>query len=89
MDSPKPALRPQIQPPGLYHLMEFGLLKFDAELGEFHVFQDELEGWRSDPHFNDRLWLAYGKFQSPKHQVCGFHSVQFHLQKIGCACYQL
>jgi hypothetical protein len=67
MDSPKPALRPPIQPPGLYHLMQCGLLKFDAECSEFHVFEEELEGWKNDPAFIDRLFAAYGRFYSSKH----------------------
>jgi hypothetical protein len=69
MDIPKPPLRPPIQPPGLFHLLVCGLLKFDLECGEFHVFQEEVENWKNDPSFMDRLFAAYGRFYSPSHQV--------------------
>jgi hypothetical protein len=69
MDYPKPALRPPIQPPGLYHLMACGLLNFDLECGEFHAFEEEVEKWQHDPSFFDRLWAAYGRFHGPCHQV--------------------
>ena len=84
MDTLKPALRPPIQPPGLYHLMQCGLLKFDAECGEFHAFEEELDGWRNDPNFNDRLFAAYGRFCLPKHQVCVLPSLQIHLVMFIC-----
>ena len=79
MDNPKPMLRPPIQPLGLYHLMQCGLLKFEAECSEFHVFEEELEGWKNDPAFIDRLFAAYGRFYSPKHQVYVLPSLQFQL----------
>ena len=69
MDTPKPALRPPIQPPGLYYLMQCGLLKFDAKCSEFPAFQEELEAWKNDPAFKHRLLAAYGTFHLPKHQV--------------------
>jgi hypothetical protein len=69
MENPKPALRPPIQPPGLFHLMACGLLKFDFEFGEFHAFQEEVTKWQNDPSFMDRLFAAYGRFYSPSHQV--------------------
>ena len=69
MDGPKPALRPLIQPPGLFHLMPCGLLKFDLDNGDYHAFQEEVAGWRSDPACMDRLFAAFGRFSYPKHQV--------------------
>ena len=69
MDYPKPALRPPIQPPGLYHLMACGLFNFDLEGGDFHAFEEEVEKWQQDPSFLDRLWAAYGRFHGPCHQV--------------------
>lgn len=38
MDTPKPALRAPIPPPGFFHLMAHGLLTFDLECGEFRAF---------------------------------------------------
>ena len=73
MDYPKPALRPPIQPPGLFHLMACGLLNFDLECGEFHAFEEEVEKWQKDPSFMDRLWAAYGRFHGPSHQVQSAH----------------
>ena len=69
MDIPKPPLRPPIEPPGLYHLMQCGLLNFDLDFGDFDNFQEEVEGWKKDPGFMDRLFAAYGRFYSPTHQV--------------------
>ena len=69
MDTPKPALRPPIQPPGLFYLMPCGLLKFDLECGEFEAFQHEVQKWQNDPSFMDRLCAAYGRFYMPSHQV--------------------
>jgi hypothetical protein len=69
MDIPKPALRPAIQPPGLFYLIPCGLLKFDLECCEFQAFQDEVHKWQADPHFQDRLYAAYGRFYDPLHQV--------------------
>ena len=60
MDTPKPALRPPIQPPGLFYLMPCGLLRFDLECGEFQAFQDEVQKWQADPAFMDRFFAAYG-----------------------------
>ena len=73
IDIPKPALKPPIQPPGLFHLLGCGLLKFDLECGEFHVFQEEVDNWQNDPSFMDRLFAAYGRFYSPTHQVQADH----------------
>ena len=69
MDYPEPALRPPIQPLGLFHLMACGLLNFDVECGEFETFQEEVEKWQKDPQFMDKLWASYGRFYSPMHQV--------------------
>jgi hypothetical protein len=69
MDMPKPPLRPPVQPPGLFHLLQCGLLKFDLECGSFHDFQEEVDNWKKDPTFMDRLCLAYGRFYMPAHQV--------------------
>ena len=69
MDIPKPALRPPIQPPNLFHLLVCGLLKFNLECGKFPAFQEEVENWKNDPSFMDRLFAAYGRFYSPSHQV--------------------
>ena len=69
MDTPKPALRPPIQPPGLYFLIACGLLNLDLEFGEFQGFEGEVNKWVKDPHFLDRLYAAYGRFCSPVHQV--------------------
>ena len=69
MDTPKPTLRPPMQPPGLYYLLECGLLRFDLECGDFPAFLEEVENWKTDPTFMDRLCLAYGRFHLPDHQV--------------------
>jgi hypothetical protein len=69
MDTPKPTLRPPMQPPGLFYLLECGLLRFDLECGDFPAFLEEVENWKADPAFQDRLFLAYGRFYSPDHQV--------------------
>ena len=69
MDTPKPALRPPIQPPGLFYLMPCGLLRFDLECGEFQAFQDEVQKWQADPAFMDRFFAAYGRFCAPMYQV--------------------
>lgn len=69
MDIPKPPLRPPVQPPGLFHLLQCGLLKFDLESGSFPAFQEEVDNWRNDPTFMDRLFAAYGRFHAPPHQV--------------------
>ena len=84
MDIPKPALRAPIQPPGLYHLMPCGLLNFDMDCGDFHAFQDEVEGWKNDPGFMDRRFAAYGRFYSPTHQVHAFPSLQFQVGRFRC-----
>jgi hypothetical protein len=69
MDTPKPQLRPPIQPPGLFYLMACGLLKFDLECGDMLGFLELVQSWQNDPSFMDRLWAAYGRFHSPSHQV--------------------
>jgi hypothetical protein len=69
MDIPKPPLRPPIQPPGLFYLLPCGLLKVDLECGDFEAFQQEVEEWKNDPSFLDRLFAAYGRFHCPSHQV--------------------
>ena len=69
MDVPKPALRPPIQPPGLFYLLPCGLLTFDLECGEFHAFEEEVANLKNDPAFMDRVFAAYGRFYSAKHQV--------------------
>jgi hypothetical protein len=69
MDIPKPPLRPPIQPPGLFYLLPCGLLKVDLECGDFEAFQEEVEEWKNDPSFLDRLFAAYGRFHCPSHQV--------------------
>ena len=69
MDIPKPPLMPPIQAPGLFHLLPCGLLKGDLECGDFQAFQDEVDKWRNDPSFLDRLFAAYGRFYTPTHQV--------------------
>ena len=69
MDSPKPPLRPPIQPPGLFHLLSCGLLKVDVECGDLQAFQEEVDKWKKDPSFQDRLFAAYGRFCYPSHQV--------------------
>ena len=69
MDIPKPALRPPIQPPGLFHLLPCGFLNFDMECGDYKVFEEEVANWRNDAAFKVRLWAAYGRFHSSKHQV--------------------
>jgi hypothetical protein len=77
MDIPKPALRPPIQPPGLYNLIPCGLLHFDLEFGDFDAFQEEVEGWKKDPAFLDRLFAAFGRFFYNSHQVIPLQSAQF------------
>ena len=69
MDTAKPPLRPPVQPPGMFHLLQCGFLKFDLECGSFPAFQEEVEGWRNDPSCMDRFWAAYGRFHGPSHQV--------------------
>lgn len=69
MDYPKPALRPPLKPPGLFHLMACGLLKFDVECGDIEAFQEEVENLQNDPSFMDRFWAAYGRFCCPIYQV--------------------
>ena len=69
MDNPKPPLRPPVQPPGLFHLLQCGLLKFDLECGSFPDFQQEVDSWRNDPSFMDMLCAAYGRFHIRSHQV--------------------
>ena len=69
MDTTKPALRPPIQPPGLFFLIACGLLKLDLEFGDFQGFQGEVDKWVNDPHFLDRLYAAYGRYCHPLHQV--------------------
>ena len=69
MEVPKPMLRPPIQPPGLFHLIPCGLLKFDLECGDYHAFQEEIDNWRNDPAYMDWLFAAYGRFSWHKHQV--------------------
>jgi hypothetical protein len=77
MDTPKPALRPPIQPPGLFYLMPCGLLTCDLECGEFEAFHDEVHKWQNNPLFKDRLWAAYGRFHAPSHQVQSSPSICF------------
>lgn len=43
MNNPKPALRPPIQHPGLFHLMACDLLTFNLERGEFQAFEDKVQ----------------------------------------------
>ena len=69
MDIPKPPLRPPIQPPGLFHLMACGLLAFDLEHGKYEDFEAQVHEWKNHPTFMDRLFVAYGRFYSPSHQV--------------------
>lgn len=69
MDIPKPPLRPPVQPPGLFHLLQCGLLEFDLESGSFPAFQEEVDNWRNDPRFMDRLFAAYGRFHASMDQV--------------------
>ena len=69
MDIPKPSLRPSIQPPGLYFLLPCGLFHFDLECGQFDAFEEEVQRWKTDPAFMDRLLAAYGRFHLPQHQV--------------------
>lgn len=69
MDTPKPVLKPPLQPPGMFYLMACGLLKFDLDCGELHESQELVHGWQKDPSFIDRCWAAYGRFHSPDHQV--------------------
>ena len=47
MDTPKPALRPPMHPPGLFHLMACGLLKFDLECGDFRPSRRRLRSGRT------------------------------------------
>ena len=78
MDTPKPALRPPMTAPGLFHLMPCGLLKFNLDCGDFQAFEEEVTKWQNDPLFMDRLFAAYGRFWDPFHQVhmclAPFHS---------------
>lgn len=69
MDIPKPALGPPMQPPGLFYLLVCGLLRFDLESVDFPAFVEEVENWKRDNAFMDRLWAAYGRFHGPLHQV--------------------
>lgn len=69
MDTPKPALRSSIQPPGLFYLVACGLLNFDFERGDLQTFEAEVQKWSDDPAFMDRLFAAYGRFHSASHQV--------------------
>ena len=69
METCKPPLRPPVQPPGLFHLLPCRLLKADLEGGSFPAFQDEVDKWRKDPAWLDRLYAAFGRFSSPAHQV--------------------
>ena len=69
MDTPKPPLRPPIQPPGLFYLMSCGLLAFDLEGGKYVDFEAEVQQWKDGPAFMDRLFAAFGRFCNPKHQV--------------------
>jgi hypothetical protein len=69
MDIPKPPLRPPIQPPGLFYLMSSGLLAFDLEGGKYEDFETEVQQWKDDPTFIDKLFAAFGRFCNPKHQV--------------------
>lgn len=72
MDRPKPPLRPPMQPPGLFYLLQCGLLKFDLDNGEFQDFEEEVHNWKNSPSFMDRLDAAYGRFHYPSHQVQPF-----------------
>jgi hypothetical protein len=69
MDAPKPPLRPPIQPPVLFYLLPCGLLAFALENGDFHAFEEEVTNLKNDPAFMDRVFAAYGRFYSAKHQV--------------------
>lgn len=69
METSKPPLRPPLHPPGLFHLLHCGLLKVDLEGGSFPEFQAEVDKWRKDATFLDRLYAAYGRFHDPAHQV--------------------
>jgi hypothetical protein len=80
MDVPKPALRPSIQPPGLFYLIPCGLLDFDVDRGKYEDFEDQIEEWRAARNFMDRLFAAYGRFHSASYQVtitCSFHASCF------------
>ena len=69
MSIPKPALRPPLQPPGLWHLMACGLFNFDLACGDFQAFEHEVQKWRTEPQYLDRFYAAYGRFHDPEHQV--------------------
>ena len=91
MDTAKPPLMPPLAPPGLFHLLQCGFLKFDVHKGSFPDFQEEVDNWRHDPACMDKLWAAYGKFHSPLHQVCAFFDpteLPFHCQfcSMFCVC---
>lgn len=69
MDTTKPPLMPPVAPPGLFHLLQCGLLKYDLDQGSFAAFHEEVDNWRNDPSCMVTLWAAYGRFHSPTHQV--------------------
>lgn len=79
MDTPKPPLRPLIQPPGLFHLLACGLLNFDLEHGKFEDFEAQVAEWKTHPAAMDRLFAAYGRFHRRSHRVTclSFSSLQF------------
>jgi hypothetical protein len=79
METPKPPLRTPIQPPALFYLMSCGLLAFDLEGGRYEDFEVEVQQWKGDPTFMDRLFAAFGRFCNPKHQVhCICHTLQLY-----------
>ena len=58
-----------MQPPGLFHLLPCGLLNVDLDSRDFQAFQEEVDNWRYGGSFLDRLFMAYGRFYTPVHQV--------------------
>ena len=80
MDMVKPALRPPIQTPGLFHLLLCGLFQFDLQCDSWTSFEEEVTNWRNDPHCMDRLCAAYGRFYLPQHQVQHLHMPHLFLR---------
>jgi hypothetical protein len=69
MDHPKPPLMTPLEPPALYHLMACDLLPIDLEQGKFEDFEVQVHEWKTHPSFKDRLFMAFGRFCVPAHQV--------------------
>ena len=86
MDRAKPPLRPPMQPPGLFYLLQCGLLKFDLDNGEFQDFEEEVHNWKNSPSFMDRLDAAYGRFHYPSHQVQPFFFSDSLVPFLPCKC---